>query len=46
MSKIEHIAMYVNDLEAAREFFIKYLGGTSNDGYHIISLFAAGYAFS
>ena len=32
--KIEHIAMYVNDLEAAREFFIKYLGGTSNDGYH------------
>ena len=34
MSKIEHIAMYVNDLEAAREFFIKYLGGTSNDGYH------------
>lgn len=32
--KIEHIAMYVNDLEAAREFFIRYLGGTSNDGYH------------
>ena len=22
--KIEHIAMYVNDLEAARDFFIKY----------------------
>lgn len=32
--KIEHIAMYVNDLEAARDFFIKYLGGSSNDGYH------------
>ena len=32
--KIEHIAMYVNDLEAARDFFIKYLGGNSNDGYH------------
>ena len=32
--KIEHIAMYVNDLEAARDFFIKYLGGRSNDGYH------------
>jgi lactoylglutathione lyase len=32
--KIEHIAMYVNDLEAARDFFIKYLGGISNDGYH------------
>ena len=32
--RIEHIAMYVNDLEAARDFFVKYLGGTSNDGYH------------
>ena len=31
---IEHIAMYVNDLEGAREFFIKYLGGRPNDGYH------------
>lgn len=26
--------MYVNDLEAARDFFVKYLGGKSNDGYH------------
>ena len=32
--KIEHIAMYVEDLEAARDFFIRYLGGKSNDGYH------------
>ena len=32
--KIEHIAMYVNDLEAARDFFAEYLGGKSNDGYH------------
>lgn len=32
--RIEHIAMFVNDLEAARDFFVKYLGGTSNDGYH------------
>ena len=32
--KIEHIAMYVNDLENARDFFVKYLGGRSNDGYH------------
>ncbi len=32
--KIEHIAMYVKDIETAREFFVKYLGGTSNDGYH------------
>ena len=31
---IEHIALYVNDLENARDFFVKYLGGTSNDGYH------------
>ena len=32
--KIEHVATYVNDLEAARDFFVKYLGGSSNDGYH------------
>ena len=32
--RIEHIAMYVNDLEAARDFFVRYLGGVSNDGYH------------
>ena len=32
--KIEHVAMYVNDLEAARDFFVKYLGGRSNDGYY------------
>lgn len=32
--KIEHIAMYVNDHEAARDFFITFLGGVSNNGYH------------
>lgn len=32
--RIEHIAMYVNDLEAARRFFTEYLNGVSNDGYH------------
>ena len=32
--KIEHIAMYVNNLEDARKFFVKYLGAKSNDGYH------------
>ncbi len=32
--KIEHIALYVNDLEETRKFFIKYLGAASNDGYH------------
>ena len=31
---IEHIAMYVNDLEKAKDFFVKYLGATSNEGYH------------
>ncbi|SFV01182.1 lactoylglutathione lyase [Butyrivibrio sp. INlla21] len=34
MMKIEHIAMYVNELEKTRDFFVKYLGGKSNDGYH------------
>ena len=32
--KIEHVALYVNDLEAARDFFTTYLSGKSNDGYH------------
>ena len=31
---IEHVALYVNDLESARDFFIKYLGAASNDMYH------------
>ena len=31
---IEHVAMYVNDLEKAREFFVTFLDGKSNDGYH------------
>ncbi len=31
---IEHIAMYVIDLEKARDFFVSFLGGKSNDGYH------------
>lgn len=26
--------MYVRDLEAARDFFVKYLGAVSNSGYH------------
>ncbi|MCH5194768.1 MAG: VOC family protein [Oscillospiraceae bacterium] len=32
--KIEHIAMYVNDLEAARDFFVKYFNAKSNTGYY------------
>lgn len=31
---IEHIAMYVNDLEKAREFFVRYFNAVSNEGYH------------
>ncbi|EPD77975.1 MULTISPECIES: VOC family protein [Atopobiaceae] len=32
--RIEHIALYVNDLESAQQFFVKYFGATSNNGYH------------
>ena len=32
--KIEHIAIYVTDLEKARTFFMKYFGAKSNNGYH------------
>jgi len=32
--RIEHIAMYVNDLDAARDFFVSFLGGVSNNGYY------------
>ena len=32
--RIEHIALYVCDLEKARDFFVKYLDGKSDNGYH------------
>lgn len=32
--KIEHVAMYVNDLEKAKDFFIKYFGAKVGDKYH------------
>ena len=32
--QIEHIAMYVNDIEKTKEFFVKYFNATSNEGYH------------
>lgn len=32
--RIEHIAMYVNDLEKARDFFVRYFNAESNEGYH------------
>ena len=32
--KIEHVAMYVNDLEATKDFFVTYLRGRANELYH------------
>ena len=32
--RIEHIAMYVNDLEKTKEFFVKYFEAIANEGYH------------
>ena len=35
--KIEHIAMYVNDLEGAKKFFEKYFDAKANGKYHNIN---------
>lgn len=32
--KIDHIAMYVTDLEEAKRFFVTYFEGKANEGYH------------
>lgn len=32
--RIEHVAMYVNDLSKTKEFFEKYFNAKSNEGYH------------
>ena len=32
--KIGHIALYVNDLEGAKDFFVTYFEGRPNEGYH------------
>ena len=32
--RIEHIAMYVSDLERARAFFLQYFDAVSNEMYH------------
>ncbi len=32
--KIEHVAMYVNDLENVKQFFERYLGAVANTMYH------------
>lgn len=31
---IEHVAMYVNDLEKAKAFFVQYFNASANDCYH------------
>lgn len=31
---IEHVAMYVNDLEKTKDFFVKYFGAGANEAYH------------
>lgn len=32
--RIDHFAMYVNDLEATKDFFVNFFGATSNELYH------------
>lgn len=32
--KLEHVAMYVNDLEGAKNFFMKYLEAVPGELYH------------
>lgn len=32
--RIDHLALYVNDLAAAREFFERFFGATADAGYH------------
>ncbi|MBQ4059831.1 MAG: VOC family protein [Lachnospiraceae bacterium] len=32
--RIEHVAMYVNDLEKTKEFFMRYFNASANEGYY------------
>lgn len=32
--RIDHIAMYVKDLEKMKRFFVKYFGAVANEGYY------------
>lgn len=32
--RIEHLAIYTNQLETLRDFYVTYFGATSNDGYY------------
>jgi len=43
--KINHVAIYVKDLEKTKEFFIKYLGAKSNNIYHKKNIMFVFFAF-
>jgi len=32
--RIEHVAVYVRDLQAAKDFFVRYFDAVPNEGYH------------
>ena len=32
--RIHHVALYVNDLEVVKDFFIRFFGATPNEGHH------------
>lgn len=32
--RIEHVAIYVNDIDAAKDFFVRYFGAEANNLYH------------
>lgn len=32
--KLEHVALYVEDLEAIKEFYLQHFGATANNKYH------------
>lgn len=34
MIKLDHVALYVRDLEAMKDFHVTYFGATANEGYH------------
>jgi lactoylglutathione lyase len=33
-ARVEHVALWTRDLERLRDFYRRYFGATSNDGYH------------
>lgn len=44
--KIEHVAMYINDLELAKDFFIKYFGASASEKYHNVKTNFSSYFLS